>query len=101
MRIIASQTTNLFGALVLHEMASNLADLLQQLLLPNNIQRHAAEQQFHTLVREQCEATLIALFQVTNNPAVIVSLRKLAAVLLRRNLIDSEESAYFKLSPNR
>eukprot|EP00981_Chlorochromonas_danica_P012391 scaffold4877_cov171-Ochromonas_danica.AAC.6 len=48
----------------------------------------------------QCEATIITLFQLATNPAILQAVRQLAAILLRRNLIEKEESCYFKLSPN-
>lgn len=78
-----------------------LSEVLNKLLLPDNAVRHDAEQIFHGMMKESCEQTVIALFQIMANGQVHPAIRKLSAVLLRRNLVDTEDSVYFKLSQSR
>jgi hypothetical protein len=76
----------------------SIGELLHQLLQPDNAVRQAAEALFYRLIRDDCEPTIITLFQVVTSDQVDLGVRKLSAVLLRRNLVDNEESVYFKLS---
>ena len=71
--------------------------LLQQLIVPNNEVRQHAESQYNKCLVELADQTIVHLAQVVGNGNIEPHIRQLAAVLLRRSLVDAEESIYFKL----
>jgi len=78
-----------------------LVEVLNKLLLPDNVVRRNAEDSFNEMMKVNSEGTIITLFQVMIDSNVSPHIRKLSAVLLRRTLVDTEESAYFKLSQQK
>jgi hypothetical protein len=71
--------------------------LLQHLVDGNNQIRSEAERYYNNLLQTSCDDAIIGLMQSLSNPVVNIHLRQLAAVLLRRCLVDEEDSYYFKL----
>jgi hypothetical protein len=80
-----------------HEFAS----LLRHLTVPDNQVRQQAEQQYNVFLKEQSDVATGGLLKVLSDSSIEVHIRQLAAVLLRRCLIDAEESIYFKISNER
>lgn len=81
--------------------ANDFASLLRHLTVPDNQVRQHAEQQYNTLLKEQSDTAAIGLLGVLSNASVEAHIRELSAVLLRRCLIDEEESTYFRLQNDR
>lgn len=73
--------------------------LLPQFTVIDNQQRYAAETRYAALLRDQADYCVFGLLQVLAGSQVEAHIRQLAAVLLRRTLVDDEESIYFRLSP--
>jgi hypothetical protein len=74
-------------------------ELLQHLISPNNQVRQDAEKYYNQLLLTSSDEAVIGLMQALSDTNFNFHLRQLAAVLLRRCLIDEEESYYFRVSP--
>lgn len=72
-------------------------DLLQHIISPNNQIRQDAEKYYNQALQSSPDEAIGSLMQVLSNSTGDFHLRQLAAVLLRRCLIDEEESYFFKL----
>lgn len=75
----------------------SLLDLLQHVISPNNNIRHEAENYYTSLLQSSPDEVIIGLLQILANDQIVFHTRQLAAILLRRSLIDEEDSYYFKL----
>ncbi len=75
----------------------SLADLLQHFTSPNNDIRHEAEKYYNSLLQTSPDEVVIGLMQIMANEQIPFHIRQLSAILLRRCLIDEEDSYYFKL----
>ena len=72
--------------------------LLPQFTVVDNQLRYAAETRYSALLRDQADYAVLGLLHVLGSNQIEGHIRQLAAVLLRRSLIDDEESIYFRLS---
>lgn len=72
-------------------------NILRNLTVPDNVLRQAVEAQYQSILRETPDVTIVGLLSVLSSSSFEIFIRELAAVLLRRSLIDSEESIYFSL----
>jgi hypothetical protein len=75
--------------------------LLTHLTVVDNQLRSQAEQGYQTLLKDQGDYAIQGLLAVLSSVQIESHIRQLAAVLLRRSLIDDEESIYFRLMANR
>jgi hypothetical protein len=75
--------------------------LLSQLTVVDNQLRSQAEQHYQTLLKDQGDQAILGLLAVLCSVQIENHIRQLAAVLLRRCLIDDEESIYFRLAVAR
>lgn len=75
--------------------------LLQNLTVPDNQIRQNAEQSYNSFLQNQPDFAVFGLLKASGTPDFPVHIRQLSAVLLRRCLVDAEESVYFRLSPQR
>ncbi|RYH28659.1 hypothetical protein EON65_11360 [archaeon] len=80
---------------------SLLVDILNHFLCPDNVVRRQAEEVFEKLLIGECELTVIGLFKTARDSSLPIHIRQLSTVLLRRNLIEVETSAYYSLSEQR
>ncbi len=72
--------------------------LLPQFTVIDNQLRYAAETRYSAVLRDQADYAVYGLLQVLAASHAEPHIRQLAAVLLRRSLIDDEESIYFRMS---
>ncbi len=75
--------------------------LLTHFTVVDNQLRSQAEQGYQLLLKDQGDYAIQGLLSVLASIQVESHIRQLAAVLLRRSLIDEEESIYFRLMANR
>lgn len=80
---------------------SLLVDILNHLLCYENTVRRQAEEVFDKLLVEECGLTIIGLFKTTRDSSLPFHIRQLSTVLLRRNLVEVETSAYYSLTEHR
>ena len=75
-------------------------DLLSKFTVADNTVRTAAEQQYEALKKgDQCVIIPLSLLQSIGDHALAPHLRQLAAVLLRRMLIEDCDGIYSKMDP--
>eukprot|EP01031_Cornospumella_fuschlensis_P043957 gene43957-53741_t len=77
---------------------SLLVDILSHFLCSDNVVRRQAEEVFERLLSGETELTIIGLFKIARDSSISIHIRQLSTVILRRNLVEVETSAYYSLS---
>ena len=81
---------------------SDFVNFLQQLTVADKSTRQAAEQRYEFLkAGEEAGVLPLLLLEVIGSGTVNMDYRQLAAVLLRRLLVEEENSFYFKMETER
>ena len=79
---------------------TDFTDILVKLTVGDNSIRAAAEQHYDALKRTEGNIVVLSLLQTISDAAVPLHIRELAAVLLRRLLIENSDGIFRKMLPD-